>query len=357
MRRLRQTLALVGGIATLGVAVPAQAQESPWGWLPPNLNPAYGHEVDHLYLVILGIVGVIFAVTEGLLLVAMLRFRARPGRRAVHSHGNNTMEIAWSIVPAGILIWLALAQRDTWADAKQRFPSESEAVVIQAFPEQFAWNFRYAGEDGTFGSDDDITTNGMLHVPVGRKILMKMTSKDVIHSFFLPHARVKQDVVPGMLTRAWFETDLLPVWDVRAQGGEEQGIPWEKGFRLLTPEEFDEHRVGVSGFRFKSETAEKNGVKLYHYKPRKKSKKAEILFHGERMKGTTDDAEYVLHYVDVACAELCGLGHYRMRAKMVIEPPAVFEQWLAETKPGPEFLKFQDLWDRDHAVYNERVGR
>ena len=91
-----------------------------------------------------------------------------------------------------------------------------DALQVQVTGEQFAWNFRYAGPDGKFGTPDDILTLNQLHFPVGKAVVATLTSKDVIHSFFLPEFRVKQDLVPGMKTRIWFEANRVGTGRSRA---------------------------------------------------------------------------------------------------------------------------------------------
>ena len=128
------------------------------GWLPPNINGAYGGTVDGLYFKIMVVVAVAFFVTEGLLLYSIVRFRASAGRKAIYSHGSKRTELVWSIVPGFILLWLALVQKDAWFHIRSEFPRDADAVVVQVMPEQFAWNFRYAGKDGKFGTDDDVAS-------------------------------------------------------------------------------------------------------------------------------------------------------------------------------------------------------
>src|SRR5581483_5790964 len=187
------------------------------GWLPPNINPDYGPRIDSLYSLIMWIVVIIFFLTEGALVLFIILYRHRPDRKAVYSHGSKVAEIIWSVIPALILIWLALYQQKTWSYIKEEFPDAREAMVVEAFPEQFAWNFRYPGAKGEFGEADDIMTINQLHVPLNKKILVKMTAKDVIHSFFVPFARVKQDAVPGMQSKVWFVVDKMGCWDLSTQ--------------------------------------------------------------------------------------------------------------------------------------------
>jgi cytochrome c oxidase subunit 2 len=231
--------------AALGAAaVPSLASALPfWLRLPENVS-TYGGQIDDLFYLILWITGVIFILVELLLLFFLFRYRHREGRVPRYTHGSNRLEVIWTIVPAVICVVLALMSRRSWAEIKQNMPQGAMNVEVTA--EQFAWNIRYPGPDGKLETADDVVTLNQLHFPVGRPLIVTLRSKDVIHSFFLPEFRVKQDAVPGMTTRIWLEATRVGNWEI-------------------------------------------------------------------------------------ACAELCGLGHYRMKGFVTVETPEEFERWLAET--------------------------
>lgn len=212
-----------------------------WLKLPENVG-SYGGRIDGLFWLITWITGIIFVIVEVLLLYFLIRYRHREGQPARYTHGNNRLEVIWTIVPAVICVVLALLSRRAWADIKQSLPPD--AMVVEITAEQFAWNIRYPGVDGKLNTADDIVTLNQLHVPVGRPVVVSLRSKDVIHSFFLPQFRVKQDAVPGMTTRIWFQGEHVGNWEI-------------------------------------------------------------------------------------ACAELCGLGHYRMKGFITVETPEDLEKWLA----------------------------
>ena len=234
----------VAGIALGAAALPSLASAIPfWLRLPENVS-TYGGQIDDLFRLILWITGVIFVVVELLLIYFLIRYRRREGQPARYTHGSNRLEVIWTIVPAIICVVLALLSRRSWAEIKQTVPQGAMNVEIQG--EQFAWNVRYPGADGKLDSPDDIVTLNQLHLPVGRPVIVTLRSKDVIHSFFLPEFRVKQDAVPGMTTRIWFEATRTGQWEI-------------------------------------------------------------------------------------VCAELCGLGHFRMKGFVTVETPEEFERWLAQT--------------------------
>jgi cytochrome c oxidase subunit 2 len=192
----------------------------------------------------------------------------------VKSHASNYSEVAVALIEAVLLFGFSIP---LWAARVDRVPSESEALVVQVTAEQFAWNVHYAGPDGVFGrtdiklldlqenpvgldrndpaAKDDVTTLNQLYLPLNRPIIVKLRSKDVIHSFNLPEFRVKQDAIPGF---------TIPVW--------------------FTP--------NVS-------TAE--------------------------MRTRTGNPEF---QYEIACAQLCGMGHYRMRGLVNVLDAAEFQKWM-----------------------------
>ncbi|MEO6165109.1 MAG: cytochrome c oxidase subunit II [Candidatus Binatia bacterium] len=175
-------------------------------WFPENVS-TYGGDVDGIFWFIFYIVTVWFFITEGLILYFIFRYRRKPGRSAVYATGDTWSQLAWVLVPLAIVVVLDLLidirGADVWAKVKgQRPPAE---LVVHGVGKQFNWEFIYPGPDGKFGSEDDLATDNELHVPVGKVIHVILSSKDVIHSFFLPHFRLKQDAVPGRQIPVWFE--------------------------------------------------------------------------------------------------------------------------------------------------------
>jgi cytochrome c oxidase subunit 2 len=175
-------------------------------WLPENVS-TFGADVDGIFLLIFYITTVWFFITEGLIVYFVFRYRRRPGQKAVYATGNTWSQLAWVLVPLSIVIVLDviidIRGGEVWAKIKiQRPPAD---VVVRAAGKQFNWEFVYPGPDGKFGTQDDLRTDNELHIPVGKSIRVILTSKDVIHSFFLPHFRLKQDAMPGREIPVWFE--------------------------------------------------------------------------------------------------------------------------------------------------------
>jgi cytochrome c oxidase subunit 2 len=235
-------------------------------WLPPNVS-AYGAEVDDLLNIIHWFMLVLFVGWSIFIVYCLLRFRQRSGHVAVYApikaRFSTWLEVGVAVAEGVVLIALAMP---AWATIKNiTTEAPPNPMIVRVVAEQFKWLFHYPGKDGKFGTTapefyaddnpagldfddddgvDDITVRGF-HFPVGRPVLARLTSKDVIHSFKIPVMRVTQDVVPGMEIAISFEAK-------------------EAG-------------------RFQ-----------------------------------------------VGCAQLCGLGHYEMKADLVIESPEDFQKWLDE---------------------------
>ena len=171
-------------------------------WLPENVS-TYGHDIDSLFYLIYYITAATFILVTVLMIVFLIQYRERPGRRAVYSHGNTTLEIIWTAVPAAILIVLSFLSVSTWAKIKREVPPSDFEINVTA--KQFNWEIAYPGADGKLGTTDDVKFDNDMHVPVNKVVRMHLTSNDVIHSFFIPNLRFKQDTVPGRTTLAWFE--------------------------------------------------------------------------------------------------------------------------------------------------------
>ena len=248
-------------------------------WLGlPALATAHGAQIDsligwvHVFMLILFVGwGAIFAYT-------LVRFRRSrhpvAAYTGVTSHVTSYLEVGVLVVELVLLFGFSVP---LWAARVDRIPTESEALVVHITAEQFAWNVRYAGPDGVFGktdikmidlqdnplgldrsdaaAKDDVTTVNQLYLPANKPIILKIRSKDVIHSFNVPEFRVKQDAVPGLTIPIWFVPNVT--------------------------------------------TAE--------------------------MRTRTGNPEF---QYEIACAQLCGLGHYRMRAYVTVLPPEEFHKWL-----------------------------
>jgi cytochrome c oxidase subunit 2 len=214
-------------------------------WLLPPGASTFAGDIDWLYYLILWITGIAFVVVEVGLVWFIIRYRARPGRRAEYTHGSTRAEIIWTAVPAVTVVIIGVLSGRVWAQIKGRDSVPDDAIPISVRAKQFEWNTSYPGADGQLGTPDDFTTRNQIHVPVNRPVVAHLTAEDVIHSFNIPAFRLKQDAVPGMRIRAWFQA--------------------------TTPGEYE-----------------------------------------------------------LGCAELCGLGHYRMRAVVTVHEEEDYRRWLAQ---------------------------
>jgi cytochrome c oxidase subunit II len=248
-------------------------------WLGlPALASAQGAQVDNLIGWTHVFMFVLFVGWSAFLIYALVRFRRSrqpvANYTGAKSHASNFAEIGVAVVEAILLFAFSIP---LWAARVDRVPPESEALVVEVTGEQFAWNIHYPGPDGKFGrtdiklldlqsnplgldrsdpaAKDDVTTLNQLYLPANKPIIVRLRSKDVIHSFNLPEFRVKQDAVPGFTIPIWFTPNVT--------------------------------------------TAE--------------------------MRTRTGNPEF---QYEIACAQLCGLGHYRMRAFVTILSAEEFQKWM-----------------------------
>ena len=205
-------------------------------WLPENVS-TFGGEIDSLFYLIYYITAATFILVTVLMVLFLVMYRERPGRRATYTHGNTSLEIIWTIIPAAILIVLSFMSVSTWAKVKRQAP-ESD-FELQVVAKQFNWDVVYPGADGKFGTDDDVKFDNDLHVPVNKVVRIQLSAKDVIHSFFLPNLRLKQDAVPGRTILVWFEATKPGKYEIPCAELCGFGHSGMKGWLYVhTPEEY-----------------------------------------------------------------------------------------------------------------------
>jgi cytochrome c oxidase subunit 2 len=246
----------------------------------PELASAHGGDIDLMIALVHLLMGVLFVGWGAFFVFVVIRFRNQRNATAdyegVRSKSSTYLEIGVAVAEGALLVGLSIP---LWAERVDRFPPEDESIVVRVVAEQFAWNVHYPGADGVFGrtapelidtasnplgldrddpaAADDITTVNQLHLAVDTPVIIKLTSKDVIHSFSLLEMRVKQDAIPGL---------DIPLWFVPTVTTEEM--------RALT---------GRPDFSY-----------------------------------------------EISCAQLCGLGHYRMRGFLTVHTDQGFQSWLEE---------------------------
>ena len=193
------------GILGLGSSTGwAEIREASVWWLPRNVSN-FGHEIDFIFYVILWLTGITAVLVFGTMIYFIVKYRHRAGVGAIHSHGNNTLEIVWTTIPVFIFLALAIYGNEVWARMRMETPP-ADALQVAIVGEQFGWNLRYPGPDGKlakmdshkitkenpFGIDpadpdgqDDFTTYNDMVTPVGKAVRLHLGSKDVIHSFYV----------------------------------------------------------------------------------------------------------------------------------------------------------------------------
>ena len=263
-------------------------------WLGlPALASTTGGQIDNLIGWVHIFMLVLFVGWGGFFVYTLVRFRRSRHPAAtytgVKSHASSYLEVGVLVVELVLLFGFSVP---LWAARVDHVPAETDALVVQVTGEQFAWNIRYAGPDGVFGrtdikqidlqsnplgvdrsdpaAKDDITTVNQLYLPANKPIIVKLRSKDVIHSFNVPEFRVKQDAIPGLTIPVWFVPNITTA-EMRT-------------------------RTGNSEFQY-----------------------------------------------EIACAQLCGLGHYRMRGFITVLSNDEFQKWVADQEAQ---LKAQgsDIW-------------
>jgi cytochrome c oxidase subunit 2 len=176
------------------------------GWLPESAS-TYGADVDGVIRLIWILTVVWFFLTFGAIAAFLILYRRREGRRASYVRGERLREATWVLVPVAIVLvldlWLDFRGAPVWAKVKIDKPAP--ALSLQVTGKQFNWEVVHPGPDGAFGTADDKLFLDELHVPVSRPVRVVLRSKDVVHSFFLPNFRMKQDTVPGREIDGWFE--------------------------------------------------------------------------------------------------------------------------------------------------------
>jgi len=172
--------------------------EFPQSTLHPTAD--FGYEVDSLFRIIFWWAVVVFVVVEGGLIYIIFRFRERPGSPEPRRiHGSTLLEVAWTLAPALVLVFIAVPTIRTIINVSGRAPDD--ALVIDVIGHQWWWEYRYL--------DFNITTANEVHVPQGRTVQFRMTSVDVIHSFWVPKMGGKRDVLPGRTTYIAFKPDSI----------------------------------------------------------------------------------------------------------------------------------------------------
>lgn len=193
-------------------------------WFPEGISE-HASAIDAQFMRTLVVVGISFTAAQCALGYAVIRFGRKGDARAVYTHGSNKLEVTWTMITAVVFVVLAILGQRVWANLHLNAAADNSAR-IEVVAQQFQWNFHYSGADGTFGRTearyiDDSALNFVgldptdpagkddaqlttLVIPVDRPVELTLRSKDVIHSFFVPALRFKQDTLPGMAIKVHF---------------------------------------------------------------------------------------------------------------------------------------------------------
>jgi cytochrome c oxidase subunit 2 len=282
-------------------------------WLPENIS-TFGQGVDNLFTLIYWITLVAFVLVMATLITFLIKYRHREGHRAEYIEGSTKLEIIWTAATTVIVFGLAMLSYPQWNKIKlpSEFP-ENPDVVVQVRGEQFNWYMIYPGPDDKLGTDDDLELENHLHVPANKIVHIHLTAKDVIHSFFVPQLRLKQDALPGRSINVWFDTDLEEEPIVNLENVK------TKGCYTGTLTFADPNTPPVTG-NIVLETDDTLTLKVAD--ELKTYNKAEVK-----------QLDVKVWRYEIPCAELCGFGHSGMIGYLNVHTQAGYDAWKAERWP------------------------
>jgi cytochrome c oxidase subunit 2 len=182
----------------------------------------HGVITDELFWITMAVTGIVFLITHILLFIFPYKYQYKEGRKAAFYPDNHKLELIWTAVPGVVMAGLVISGWMAWSDITAPAPEKAHVVEIMGY--QFAWDVRYPGKDNVLGDYDyrlinasnshgiDFTDKNSIDdfpspkvvIPKGEPVLFKIRARDVLHSVFAPHMRLKMDAVPGMPTRFWF---------------------------------------------------------------------------------------------------------------------------------------------------------
>ena len=223
IRRLRHAAAALGVAAASGLSASAPALAAPLPeegiGLPRDVS-LDGHRIDWLIQVTMGFVVILFVIM--CVWIALACFKHRENHKAEYDHGDAAHQIRFAAGLSALIFFVV--DGNLWfnstMDVNQVFwnfdgaEAKPDTLRIEVNAHQWAWDARYAGADGKFNSKDDIVTLNDIRVPVNTPVIIELASADVIHSFYLPNLRIKQDAMPGMVNRMWFQAKETGEFDI-----------------------------------------------------------------------------------------------------------------------------------------------
>ncbi|WP_074409699.1 MULTISPECIES: cytochrome c oxidase subunit II [Aquimarina] len=273
----------------------------------PESASEHGVDYDRLMLISMVLIMIVQILTQGLLHFFSYKYRGKKENKALFFADNDKLEFIWTIIPVIVLAGLIIYGLFTWTDIMNIDEEDGDPLIVELYAYQFDWRARYSGEDNelgkanvryiegintlgldvsdTYGKDDKITNE--LHLPVNRKVIFKMRSQDVLHSAYMPFFRAQMNVVPGMITEFAY-------------------TPTVTSEEMRNSEFMVEKVTTINKIR------------------REKSKK---------LVAAGDEAleEYTFEYY-LLCNKICGVSHYNMQMKIIVESEEDYKAWL-KTQP------------------------
>ncbi len=267
------------------------------GYGPHDSASAHGGALDSLFNITLFFTGIVFVLTHIALFWFSYKYRDDKTRVATFLVHSTKLEVIWTVIPTIVLIFLVVRGLRVWNDIMPDVDPDEAYIEIEATGYQFAWDLRYPGPDGFLGERNfrkiNLSNNPLGQVwsdtkniddfqpseivlPVDEQVRVRITAKDVLHNFYLPHFRVKMDAVPGLPTYFKFTP-------------------------IKTTQEYREELRKYPEWQVPADPSEPNGPQRW------------------------EEFNY-----ELACAELCGKGHYSMRRLVRIVEREEYDQWLAE---------------------------
>jgi len=265
------------------------------GFGPHGAASVHGASLDFLFKLTLFFTGIVFVLTHIALFWFAYVYQGRRGRKAEYISHNDRLEVVWTIVPAVVMALLVIGGLDAWNEVMADVAPDEDHIEIEATGVQFNWLLRYPGEDGKLGSRNyklisamnpmgqdwtDANNHDDFHpseivLPVNKKVRVRIIAQDVLHNFYLPHFRVKMDAVPGIPTYFVFTP-------------------------TKTTEEYRKELSQYAEYQVPADPADPEGPQLWE----------------------------VFNY-ELACAELCGKGHFSMKRTVRVVSEAEYKEWLA----------------------------
>lgn len=176
---------------------------------PPVDISTEGHRIDYLFNFTTALIAFFFILVVIGLFGFSYFYSSKRNPKPLYVDGTDKKHILL-VAFIGSMVFVLIDMQITTISNKDfvevfaKWPKEDESVLkVEVLGQQWAWNFRYAGKDGIFNTEDDVVTLNDLRLPLGKKIVFQVTSKDVIHAFFLPNARMKVDAMPGRISKMW----------------------------------------------------------------------------------------------------------------------------------------------------------